>query len=178
MGGEFASMNIHICGLDKNDKEFYESQMKSLSILFPTEDKKKSTANYIVKYSKKPKWNAFLYSDNNAKNFKLINQTIQEYINKYNTENKKKKLKEEEKGELKNHMILFYVMDNESDSLLLDEFNDEETIDNLAENFPLILFIFKNIERNNSYYTDKFFDFSYIRCLNLSSLNNIEEFNK
>ena len=40
MGGEFASMNIHICGLDKNDKEFYESQMKSLSILFPTEDKK------------------------------------------------------------------------------------------------------------------------------------------
>ena len=178
MGGEFASMNIHICGLDKNDEEFYESQMKSLSILFPTEDKKKSTANYIVKYSKKPKWNAFLYSDNNAKNFKLINQTIQEYINKYNTENKKKKLKEEEKGELKNHMILFYVMDNESDSLLLDEFNDEETIDNLAENFPLILFIFKNIERNNSYYTDKFFDFSYIRCLNLSSLNNIEEFNK
>jgi len=178
MGGEYASMNIHICGLDKNDKEFYESQMKSLSILFPDEDKKKSTTNYIVKYSKKPKWNAFFYSDNNAKNCKLINQTIQEYINKYNKENKNKNFKEEEKGELKNHMILFYVMDNESDSLLLDEFNDDETIDNLAENYPLILFIFKNIERNNSYYVDKFFDFSYIRCLNLNSLNNREELNK
>ena len=44
-------MNIHICGLDKNDKEFYESQMKTLDILFPKEDKNKSTVNYKVKYS-------------------------------------------------------------------------------------------------------------------------------
>jgi len=33
MGGEYASMNIHICGLDKNDKEFYEREMKSLSFI-------------------------------------------------------------------------------------------------------------------------------------------------
>ena len=178
MGGEYASMNIHICGLDKNDKEFYESQMKSLNILFPNEDKNKSTSNYTVKYSKKPKWNAFLYSDSNSKNFKLINQTILEYINKFNEENKNKNIKEEEKSELKNHMILLYVTDNESDSLLLKEFNDDDTIDSLAENFPLILFIFKNNERNNSYYKDKFFDFSYIRCLNLNSFNNSEEINK
>ena len=178
MGGDYATMNIHICGLDKKDKEFYESQMKSLDILFPIEDKKKSTENYIVKYSKKPKWNSFIYSDNNSKNFELINQTIQGQINKYNDENQNSKLKEEEKAELKNHMILFYVTDNDSDSLLCEEFSKEETLDALVNDYPLILFIFKNIDRNNVYYKDKFFDFSYIRCLNLSSINNIEEFNK
>ena len=41
-----------------------------------------------------------------------------EYINKFNEENKNKNIKEEEKSELKNHMILLYVTDNESDSLL------------------------------------------------------------
>ena len=178
MGGDYATMNIHICGLDKKDKEFYESQMKSLDILFPIEDKKKSTENYIVKYSKKPKWNSFIYSDNNSKNFELINQTIQGQINKYNDENQNSKLKEEEKAELKNHMILFYVTDNDSDSLLCEEFSKEETLDALVNDYPLILFIFKNIDRNNVYYKDKFFDFSYIRCLNLNSLNNIPEMNK
>ena len=178
MGGDYATMNIHICGLDKKDKEFYESQMKSLDILFPIEDKKKSTENYIVKYSKKPKWNSYIYSDNNSKNFELINQTIQGQINKYNDENQNSKLKEEEKAELKNHMILFYVTDNDSDSLLCEEFSKEETLDALVNDYPLILFIFKNIDRNNVYYKDKFFDFSYIRCLNLNSLNNIPEMNK
>ena len=33
------------------------------------------------------------------------------------------------------------------------------------------------MERNNTYYQDKFFDFSYIRCLNLNSLNDLQEMN-
>ena len=173
MGGSYANMNIHICGLEKNDIKFYESQMKSLNILFSVEEKNKSTLNYKVKSSKKPKWNAFIYSDNNTKNFKLINQTIQDQINKFNTESKKRKISEEEKGELINNMILFYVTDNESDFLLLEEFNNKDTIDFFADNFPLILFIFKNNNRDNTYYKDKFFDFSYIRCLNFNSLFNI-----
>ena len=170
-------MNIHICGLDKNDKEFYESQMKTLDILFPKEDKNKSTVNYKVKYSKKPKWYSFIYLDNNAKNFKLVNQVIQGQTKKYNEENQKRKLKEEEKGELRNHMILLYVTDNESDTILCDEFSEDETIDVLADNFPLIVFLFKNIDRNNTFYRDKFFDYSYIKCLNLSSLSNYLEIN-
>lgn len=169
MGGNHATMNIHICGLDKNDKEFYESQMNSLNILFPNEDKIKSTLNYTVKYSKKPKWNSFIYTDNNAKNFKLISQTIQDKINIYNKEIQNKKITEEEKAEFKNHMILLYVTDNHSDSLFCQVFNDDNTIDTLIDNYPLILFIFKNIDRNNSYYKDMFFDYSYIRCLNLDS---------
>ena len=173
MGGSYANMNIHICGLEKNDKEFYESQMKSLNILFSVDEKNKSTLNYKVKSSKKPKWNAYIYSDNNTKNFKLINQTLQEQINKFNTESKKRKISEEEKGELKNNMILFYVTDNESDCSLLEEFNDEDTIDFFADNFPLILLVFKNSNRDNTYYKDIFFDFSYIRCLNLNSFCNL-----
>lgn len=172
MGNEYITMNIHICGLDINDKEFYESQMKSLRILFPEVDKNKSTSDYIVRYSKKPKWKAFIYSDNNSQNFELINQTIQTQLNKYNENNKnnkKKKMTIEEKGEIQNHMILLFVSDNHSDSLLCQEFSKEETIDALTDNFPLILFIFKNVDRDNLYYKDIFFDFSYIRCLNLSS---------
>ena len=115
--------------------------------------------------------------DNNAKNFKLVNQVIQGQTKKYNEENQKRKLKEEEKGELRNHMILLYVTDNESDTILCDEFSEDETIDVLADNFPLIVFLFKNIDRNNTFYRDKFFDYSYIKCLNLSSLSNYLEIN-
>lgn len=178
MGGDYATMNIHICGLDKNDKDFYESQMKSLNILFPTLNEIKSTSDYIIKYSKKPKWNSFIYSDTNTKNFKLINKTIQSQINKYKKEVQKRKISEEEKGEFNNHMILFYVTDNISDCLLCEEFQDENTLDTLADNYPLMLFIFKDLERDNTYYKDKFFDFSYIRCLNLSSFKTIDDTKK
>ena len=173
MGNNYATMNIHICGLDIDNKDIYKSQMKSLNILFPKEDKGKSTSDYIVKYSEKPKWNAFIYSKKNTKNFKLINETIQNIINMQNE--KTKKLTIEEKGELKNHMILLFVNDNCSDSLLCEEFSKEDTIDALNENFPLILFIFKDIDRDNLYYKDIFFDFSYINCLNLSSINFIKD---
>ena len=54
--------------------------------------------------------------------------------------------------------------------MLLNEFNAEETIDNLNENYPLILFIFKDIDRENLYYKDTFFDFSYIDCINMKKI--------
>ena len=150
MGLGYATMNIHICGLNKDDKDFYKDQMKSLNILFPSEDKGKSTSDYKVKYSKKPKWKSFIYSDDNAKNFSLINKTIQTHIKKFNDESAKRKVSEEEKADLKNHMIICYVNDNSTDSLLCEQFQDDETIDTLADNFPLILFILKEIDRNNT----------------------------
>ena len=67
---------------------------------------------------------------------------------------------------------------NISDCLLCEEFQDENTLDTLADNYPLMLFIFKDLERDNTYYKDKFFDFSYIRCLNLSSFKTIDDTKK
>lgn len=171
MGSGYSTMNIHICGLDEDNKESYESQMKILNILFPNEDEEKKTLFYTVKYSSKPKWNAFIYSDKNSKNFNIINQTIQGLLIKFNIENQKRKLSIEEEGEFKNNIILLFVNDNCSDSLLCEEFTKEETKAELVGNFPLILFIFKDIDRDNLYYKEKFFDFSYIKCLNMSSIN-------
>ena len=168
-------MNIHICGLDLNDKNNYESQKKIINILFPTTDTNRSGFNYIFKYNKKLRWNAFIYTDNNTQNFKLINKTIQEEINKFNDKSKEEKDKAMKKFAFKNHMILLFVSDNNSDINLCEEFEKDETIDKLNENFPLLLFIFKDVDRDNIYYLDKFFDFSYIRCVNLNSINYIEE---
>ena len=168
-------MNIHICGLDLNDKNNYESQKKIINILFPTTDTNRSGFNYIFKYNKKLRWNAFIYTDNNTQNFKLINKTIQEEINKFNDKSKEEKDKAMKKFAFKNHMILLFVSDNNSDINLCEEFEKDETIDKLNENFPLLLFIFKDVDRDNIYYLDKFFDFSYIRCVNLNSITYIEE---
>lgn len=168
-------MNIHICGLDLNDKNNYESQKKILNILFPNTDTNRTGFNYIFKYNQKLRWNAFIYTDNNTKNFKLINKTIQEEINKFNDKSKDEKDKAMKKFAFKNHMILLFVSDNDSDINLCEEFEKDDTIDKLNENFPLLLFIFKDIDRENIYYRDKFFDFSYIRCVNLNSITYIGE---
>ena len=168
MGQDIVSMNIHICGLDIKNTSNHEKQMKILNVLFPKTDIEQSTKKYIVKYSEKPKWNAFIYSEKNTTNFSLIKKVIYDHINKYNGINKDDKLKKDKKGALKNHMIILFVSDENLDNLLLEEFNEAE--EELNENFPLILFLFNNIERNNLYYRDTFFDFSYIQCINLSKI--------
>ena len=170
MGNKFATMNIHICGLNTNDQAIYESEIKILDKLFPEKDEKKSNDNYKVKYCKKPKWNAYIYSRFNTKNFHLISEVIKNQVNSCNGEEANNKTKEEI-DELKNHMILLFVNDNDSDILLCNEFSDEEIKGELVDNFPLMLFLFKDIERSNIYYKDYIFDFSYISCLNLSSIN-------
>ena len=170
MGNKFATMNIHICGLNTNDQAIYESEIKILDKLFPEKDEKKSNDNYKVKYCKKPKWNAYIYSRFNTKNFHLISEVIKNQVNSCNGEEANNKTKEEI-DELKNHMILLFVNDNDSDILLCNEFSDEEIKGELVDNFPLMLFLFKDIERSNTYYKDYIFDFSYINCLNLSSIN-------
>lgn len=83
MGQQNTIMNIHISGLDSGNKDNYKSQKEILNKLFPYEDLKKKTTDYNIKYCKDPKWNAFIYSDQNTNNFDLINQTIQNEINKY-----------------------------------------------------------------------------------------------
>ena len=170
MGNEYATMNIHICGLNTNNQAVYDSEIKILDKLFPEKDEKKSNNNYIVKYCKKPKWNAYIYSRLNTKNFNLISKIIIKQTNSCNGEEAKNKT-QEEKNELKNHMILFFVNDNDSDISLCKEFSNEEIKGELVNNFPLMLFLYKDIERSNTYYKDYIFDFSYINCLNLSSIN-------
>ena len=170
MGNEYATMNIHICGLNTNNQAVYDSEIKILDKLFPEKDEKKSNNNYIVKYCKKPKWNAYIYSRLNTKNFNLISKIIIKQTNSCNGEEAKNKT-QEEKNELKNHMILFFVNDKDSDISLCKEFSNEEIKGELVNNFPLMLFLYKDIERSNTYYKDYIFDFSYINCLNLSSIN-------
>ena len=170
MGNNYATMNIHICGLNTNDQAIYESEIKMLDKLFPEKDEKKSNNNYKVKYCKKPKWNAYIYSRDNTKNFHLISEVIKNQVNSYNGEGSNNKTKEE-KDEVKNHMIILFVNDNDSDKLLCNEFSDEEIKGELVDNFPLMLFLFKDIERSNTYYKDYIFDFSYINCFNLNSIN-------
>lgn len=176
MGQANTIMNIHICGLDLENKDNYKEQIKTLNILFPKEDKNKSTSDYKVKYCEKPKYNAFIYSEENTQNFKLINNTIYSQINKYNNElDEKVRLEKQKKEGFKNHVIILFVCNNSIDSQLCEEFSKEQTIDNLNENFPLLIFIFKDNDRDNFYYKDIFFDFSYIYCVNLSKINLIKD---
>ena len=171
MGQENIIMNIHISGLDLGNKENYKCQTDILNKLFPDTDKEKTTSDYVIKYCKKPKWNAFIYSDKNTNNFSLINKTIQQEINKFkNIEDKNKKMENIEKEGSKNQMIIHFVSQNNSDNLLLEEFNKPKSRRSLNENFPLILFLFKDIDRKNKDYCHSFFDYTYIKCINLKNI--------
>lgn len=168
--GQDTTMNIHVTGLDMSSEENYRSQVEVLKKIFTEIDEKNSTFDYIIKYSKKPKWKAFIYSDQKTTDFCFINQNIQAQINKYqNLQDIDKKEKNNKKEGLNNQMILHFVS-NGSDNLLLEEFDKEKSREVLSENFPLILFLFKDTDKKNIDYYDSFFDYSYIRCLNLKNI--------
>ena len=116
-----------------------------------------------MRKSKAPKWNAFIYKNTN--DYTFIKNTILEQI-KIGCQNNN------EKKEYKNNMILCFA-DNNNDLSLCEEFTKKETQKNFAHNFPLILFIFKDINKKNLDYRDKFFDFSYIKCVNFNELERI-----
>ena len=65
-------------------------------------------------------------------------------------------------------MILCFG-DNNCDTLLLKEFNSLKK--ELNENFPLILFIFKNTTKSIRDYKNIFFDITYLKCINLADLS-------
>lgn len=67
-------------------------------------------------------------------------------------------------------MIMHFVSENNSENKLLEELNKPKSRRSLNENFPLILFLFKDINRNNKDYIDNFFDFTYIKCINLKNI--------
>lgn len=46
-------------------------------------------------------------------------------------------------------MIMHFVSENNSENKLLEELNKPKSRRSLNENFPLILFLFKDINRNN-----------------------------
>jgi len=169
-------MSIHVCGLDLNNKDNYESQNKIISKLFPKVDVKNCGLDYTVRYNEKLKWKAFIYSDKNTKNFKLINETIQKQIQLYSEKENNNEI-EKKKNEIKNHVLFLFVSDDECDDKLCDEFTTDETIELLNENFPLMLFLFKDFEKDKSYYKHKYpdFDFSYLRCVNLNLISSLKE---
>ena len=168
--GQDTTMNIHVTGLDMRSEENYKSQVEVLKKIFPEIDEKNSTSDYNVKYSKKPKWKAFIYSDKKTTDFCFINQNIQAQINKYQKlQDIDKKEKNNKKEGLNNQMILHFVS-NGSDNLLLEEFNKEKSREVLSDNFPLILFLFEDTDKNHIDYNKSFFDYSYIRCLNLTNI--------
>ena len=171
MGNNHSTMNVHICGLNINDKDIYESENKIIDQIFLFKKEKESTKDYIIKYSKDPYWNAYIYSKKNTNNYQLISKVIANQINKCNGEENNNQLSKQEKDELKNHIIVHFINDNNSDILLCEEFSKDETRFKLSDNFPLILFISRGIERNNLYYKEQFFDYTYINCINLSSIN-------
>ena len=173
MGQTNTIMNIHICGLDTGDKDDYNFFMETIDILFPSINKKKSTSDYTIKFNKKTNWNSFIYSDNNTRNFELINKTIQKQINLYNGKDKKERLEKEKTEGVKNHIILLFAYNNNVDQALCEEFGKEESIENLNENFPLLLLLFKDSDKKNVDYKYSFFDFSYIKCVNLNKQINL-----
>ena len=164
-------MNIHISGLDIKNKDNYKSQTDILNKLFPYTDKKKTTLDYTVKYCEKPKWNAFIYSDANTNNFSFINKSIQNEVNKHkDVKDLKEKKNNIKKDGSKNQMIVHFVSELNSENSLLEEFNKPKSRRALNENFPLILFLFKDIDKVNKDYNHSFFDFSYIKCVNLKPI--------
>ena len=112
MGQTNTIMNIHICGLDTGDKDDYNFFKETIDILFPSINNNKSTSDYKIKFNKKTNWNSFIYSDNNTRNFELINKTIQKQINLYNGKDKKERLEKEKKEGVKNHIILLFSYNN------------------------------------------------------------------
>ena len=169
--GQDTIMNIHISGLDIKNKDNYKSQTDILNKLFPYTDKKKTTLDYTVKYCEKPKWNAFIYSDANTNNFSFINKSIQNEVNKHkDVKDLKEKKNNIKKDGSKNQMIVHFVSELNSENSLLEEFNKPKSRRALNENFPLILFLFKDIDKVNKDYNHSFFDFSYIKCVNLKPI--------
>ena len=67
-------------------------------------------------------------------------------------------------------MIIHFVSENNSENKLLEEFNKPKSRRSLNENFPLILFLFKDIDRNNKDYIHFFFDYTYIKWINLKNI--------
>lgn len=158
--GQDLSMLVHICGMDYNNHQTNISQMNIINLIFKVENKKKSTYDYIVRTSKEPKWDAFIYKE--QQNFSKVKETIKQSI-----EVAKKNNKNENYKVYKNNMILCFA-DNKCDELLCKEFNKTKAYFN--QNFPLILFIFNNTKKTNRDYANIFFDITYIKCINLNDI--------
>ena len=144
--GQDLSMLVHICGMDANNHKINISQMNIINLIFQNENK--ITQDYIIRTSKEPKWDAFIYRE--QKNFSKVKETI-----KQNIEKAKKNKNNEKYKVYKKNMILCFG-DNGNDILLCKEFDKTKTFFN--ENFPLILFVFSNTNKKNRDYANIFFD--------------------
>lgn len=161
------SMFVHICGMDVNNHKINISQMNIINLIFQNENKEKSTHNYIIRTSKEPKWDAFIYRE--QKNFSKVKEII-----KQNIEIAKKNKNNEKYKVYKKNMILCFG-DNGNDELLCKEFNKTKTFFN--ENFPLILFVFSNTNKTIRDYANIFFDITYLKCINLNDISSTEDIN-
>ena len=132
------------------------------------QNNEKNTYNYRVRTSKDQKWEAFIYRQ--QRNFSQVKSSIKDNIKiaKQNKNNKEYKV-------YKNNMILCFA-DNDCDKLLLKEFKGCKKEFN--ENFPLILFIFKNTTKSIRDYKDLFFDITYLKYINLSDISSDDNDNE
>ena len=161
MGQVDLSMIVHVCGINDQNPIDNTEQFNLINGLFTEKNKEENTTDYAVQSSKKPKWNAYIYKQ--QRNFSKVKQIIKSNIEKAkaNKDNTKFKV-------YKNNMILCFA-DNDNDKLLLKEFNGLKK--ELNENFPLILFIFKNTDKSIRDYQKIFFDITYLHCINLGSIS-------
>jgi len=160
--GQDLSMIVHICGMDRTNSEENIAELELINSIFTEPNNGENTNNYTIRNSKKPKWNAIIYKQ--QKNFALVKKTIKDYI-----ELAKKKSDDKKYKVYKNNMILCFA-DNNCDKLLLNEFKNSKK--ELNENFPLILFVFKNSNKSIKDYKDIFFDITYLKCINLGLISN------
>ena len=156
------SMIVHVCGMNVDNSRENMEQLDFINTIFTIENNAQNTYNYTVRSSKKPKWKAFIYRQ--QRNFSQIKNSIKE-----NIEKAKKNKDNEEYKTYKNNMILCFA-DNDCDKLLLKEFKGSKK--ELNENFPLILFIFKNTTKSIRDYKDLFFDITYLKCINLGDISS------
>ena len=155
-------MIVHVCGMNIDNSRENIEQSDLINSIFTIQNNENNTYNYTVRTSKEPKWEAFIYRE--QRNFSQIKNSIKDNIKKAkeNKHNKKYKV-------YKNNMILCFA-DNDCDKLLLKEFKDSKK--ELNENFPLILFIFKNTTKSIRDYKNLFFDITYLKCINLGDISS------
>ncbi len=160
--GTNLSMIVHVCGMNIDNSRDNIEQSDLINSIFTIQNNENNTYNYTVRTSKEPKWEAFIYRE--QRNFSQIKNSIKDNIKKAkeNKHNKKYKV-------YKNNMILCFA-DNDCDKLLLKEFKDSKK--ELNENFPLILFIFKNTTKSIRDYKNLFFDITYLKCINLGDISS------
>jgi hypothetical protein len=58
--GQDLSMIVHVCGMDTENPHERSHQIDLINLIFTEQNSKENTSNYEIRYSKKPKWKAYI----------------------------------------------------------------------------------------------------------------------